>query len=380
MTEVQNDAGEFHERSERASRRRRVLVLWADEYSTNLGVRALAEGTAALVHQADDTAKVELQSYGKGAAPRTIDSRALLKLGLGFDRALSEWLSGYDLVIDTGAGDSYADIYGLRRFVEMTCMRRAVVRAGVPLILGPQTFGPFNRRSSKVLARWGVREATTVVARDRVSHDYAEHELGAIPLLASDVVFALPAVDVVKSRDVVLNVSGLLWAPNAHVDHMAYQQNVVRLIEGLHNRGRTVSVLAHVLESSNHDSDIEAAEQVIASVEAPLELVVPTGLTDARHTIASATVLIGSRMHACLNALSLGVPAIPWAYSRKFAPLLSGVGWEHIIDLRTDDEVVGRTLAILDDMKSLSASAGDVRGLAGLLNRGVVAGIAGALA
>src|SRR5699024_9500305 len=40
---------------------------------------------------------------------------------------------------------------------------------------------------------------------------------------------------------------------------------------------------------------------------------------------------------ACLNALSVGTPAIPLAYSRKFAPLLDSVGWTTGFDLRTDD-------------------------------------------
>jgi polysaccharide pyruvyl transferase WcaK-like protein len=38
-------------------------------------------------------------------------------------------------------------------------------------------------------------------------------------------------------------------------------------------------------------------------------------------------------MHACLNALSMGTPAIPWAYSRKFAPLMSDLGWDLSVDL-----------------------------------------------
>src|SRR5699024_8479421 len=68
-----------------------------------------------------------------------------------------------------------------------------------------------------------------------------------------------------------------------------------------------------------------------------LEVVVPADLDSVRETIAGARLLIGSRMHACLNALSVGTPAIPLAYSRKFAPLLDSVGWTTGFDLRTDD-------------------------------------------
>jgi colanic acid/amylovoran biosynthesis protein len=57
-------------------------------------------------------------------------------------------------------------------------------------------------------------------------------------------------------------------------------------------------------------------------------------------------------MHACLNALSVGVPALPWAYSRKFKPLLDGLGWTASLDLRTEQDVAERskpiTTAMLD--------------------------------
>jgi polysaccharide pyruvyl transferase WcaK-like protein len=53
-------------------------------------------------------------------------------------------------------------------------------------------------------------------------------------------------------------------------------------------------------------------------------------------------------MHACLNALSVGTPAIPLAYSRKFDSLMRDLGWEHTVDLRTDSDAVNSVLAILD--------------------------------
>jgi colanic acid/amylovoran biosynthesis protein len=64
-------------------------------------------------------------------------------------------------------------------------------------------------------------------------------------------------------------------------------------------------------------------------------VVIPEQLEDVRRTVASARVVIGSRMHACLNALSVGTPAVPLAYSRKFEPLLADLGWAHTVDLRT---------------------------------------------
>src|SRR5699024_2839578 len=82
-----------------------------------------------------------------------------------------------------------------------------------------------------------------------------------------------------------------------------------------------------------------ALKELAAQCGGDLEVVVPTDLDSVRKTIAGARLLIGSRMHACLNALSVGTPAIPLAYSRKFAPLLDSVGWTTGFDLRADDRV-----------------------------------------
>ena len=53
-------------------------------------------------------------------------------------------------------------------------------------------------------------------------------------------------------------------------------------------------------------------------------------------------------MHACLNALSVGTPAIPLAYSRKFEPLLSDLGWSHTVDLRTTADPVDEVMRLLE--------------------------------
>src|SRR5699024_10969139 len=93
------------------------------------------------------------------------------------------------------------------------------------------------------------------------------------------------------------------------------------------------------------DNDVPAARELAAQVDGDLEVVVPTDLDSVRETIAGARLLIGSRMHACLNALSVGTPAIPLAYSRKFAPLLDSVGWTTGFDLRTAGPPRPRLLA-----------------------------------
>jgi len=164
-------------------------------------------------------------------------------------------------------------------------------------------------------------------------------------------VFALPVPEVAKSRDVVLNVSGLLWGENSHVSAQDYRRVVERLHHTLVAQGRSVSLLAHVLDSPNADNDVVALQHFARSAAPDAELLVPTGIDDVREIVASANVVIGSRMHACLNALSVGTPAVPLAYSRKFASLLSDLGWDYTVDLRDSHDPVPRVLRAVREAK-----------------------------
>lgn len=328
----------------------RALVLWADDRSSNLGVRALAAGTAALVRRAHPGATVEHVHYGSRTAPSPVgDWRPLVRARLDPRVPLRDWLASFDLAVDTRAGDSFADIYGLRRLTTQSMLARLAHGVGTPVVLGPQTVGPFGSRRGRALARLSLRDARAVMVRDSVSEEAARSLGRPADVRSTDVVFALPRPQVERTRDVVLNVSGLLWAPNPHVDHEAYRATVLSLTRELLRAGRRVSLLAHVLDSPVADNDVPAVHEVAARVDdGGVDVVVPTDLEDVRRVTASAHLVLGSRMHACLNALSTGTPAIPLAYSRKFGPLLGDLGWHRAVDLRTDADPVRSVLAHAD--------------------------------
>ena len=337
----------------------RVLILWADERSANLGVRVLAQGTTALVRRAHPDAEVACQSYGHGPAPANIGvPRTLLRDRLTDAKGLRRWVRSFDYVVDTRAGDSFADIYGLQRLVAMGAMGEFVRSCGVPLVLGPQTIGPFDTRRGRAVGQWSLRRATTVMARDPLSADAARALGREVDVLTTDVVFALDTPEPGPERDVLFNVSGLLWNSDSHGPASDYRHLVRSLLHDLRERGRTVTLLSHVLEGEGGlDSDGEVVR--VLGDELGLDHVVPTSLADVRATMRGARLVLGSRMHACLNALSVGTPALPLAYSRKFAPLLAAIGWPHVVSLA--DPNARRTVGdLLDHPDDLTAGVASV--------------------
>ncbi|WP_181028443.1 polysaccharide pyruvyl transferase family protein [Pseudoclavibacter sp. RFBA6] len=333
----------------------RILILWADSRSPNLGVQVLAQGLKALAEEVwGDDVTVDFQDYGRGDSEVGFGNKSILKDLGRRNGPLKSKLRAYDLLIDSGAGDSFADIYGFQRLAWMFNAHRLAAKLRIPVILGPQTIGPFDKAWGRAMCRYMLRKALQVHTRDSESATYSTNIMRVTPdALSTDVVFALPVPKVENSYDVLLNVSGLLWQPNPHVDNVRYQRTIRSLIKDLQSNGRTVTLLSHVIENPRPDNDVPVCRALGA--ELGLDVVVPTNLAEAREAVAAANLVIGSRMHACLNALSTGTPSLPLAYSRKFAPLMNGIGWTHGFDLRDD---VDRVAQIGESALSLLGAAG----------------------
>ena len=327
----------------------KVLLLRADATSPNLGVRVLKEGTEALVRRAfGEGTTVHVQNFDGGDTGAKFNRETVVRDLFRADGPVKTVLRRYDLVIDVCGGDSFTDIYGAKRLALILYTQWMSQRLGIPTILGPQTIGPFRKRFARYLAGRSLRRMTLVLSRDNASEKEAAALGRPVDLSATDVVFALPRPSSRAPSGIIINVSGLLWEKNSHVDSAQYQSDIRRLITELLERGTQVTLLAHVLDNPRSDNDVPPVELLATEFAGRVETAVPTSLTDVRELVAGAELVIGSRMHACLNALSSGTPAIPWAYSRKFEPLLSDIGWNHMVDLRTEKDPVLATTRILD--------------------------------
>jgi len=303
-------------------------VLWSDNQSPNLGVRVLAQGTSEIIRSVLPGATVDYQDFEVGDSPIAFNAGAF-RSDIGRRHGpIKTRVSRYDLVADTGAGDSFTDAYGWKRRLLMDHVRRVISAQRIPVLMTPQTIGPFDSLYGRLSARRGLADARIAMARDPMSVDCAR-QLGARAVSATDVVFSLPQVEPALQRDVVLNISGLLWEVDRFAPKEIYRDLVRRLIRGLLGRGCSVTVLPHVLDNSTLDNDMLAISAISEEFEGSVEVIIPADLEDARRIISGARVVVASRMHACLNAISLGVPAYPLAYSRKFGPLLADLGWNH---------------------------------------------------
>lgn len=345
---------------------KRVLVLWADSASTNLGVQALAEGSKQLVLSVFPDCEVVYLSYSTDIDKRfRPGAKNLLLASIGLNRRLLDWLRSFDLVVDTGAGDSFSDIYGARRLMEMSALRLLVKRADVPFVMGPQTIGPFNSKLGRLLARLSVRGAAAVLARDSAGFSNSSTIYKGPIFQTCDVAFLIPPNPAVERSGVLFNVSGLLWNDNPHVDSHFYRRQVEEFARMAIDSGYKVTLLAHVLESQNSDSDSLALKQLQQILGGTVDCYEPKDLYEVRSMIAQSQVVVASRMHASLNALSQGIPTVSWGYSDKFRPLLEDLEWPLFYDLRLKiPGIAASTLVAIHDLSVASDSANRARRIA----------------
>ena len=108
-------------------------------------------------------------------------------------REFSTLMAACDLVVDIGEGDSFTTIYGFKRFFFYWLSKNRVCNAGAPLVLAPQTIGPFDGRLSRWMASRVMHRCEKVFARDDLSRDCL-HDLGLADVASdsTDVAFALP--------------------------------------------------------------------------------------------------------------------------------------------------------------------------------------------
>lgn len=292
-----------------------------------------------------------------------IDRRTLLSPD-GYWRALAD----FDCLIDIGAGDSFAGIYGPKRFFFLWLTKALAIVRGVPLLLAPQTIGPFPRPLFRRLAAWAMSRADAVVTRDETSLAMVrEIAPGARSALAVDVAFRLPFAD--RSEQcggqrlrVGVNASGLLFHQaesgrnrfGLSYDYAAFTRLLLTALTARDDC--EVHLIAHATSATDPSDDDGALADRLAR-EFPAAIRVPDfgGASAAKSYLSSLDFLAAARMHACIGAFSAGTPVIPVAYSRKFSGLFGLLGYDHVLPVEglTADQAMHFVLTRLDRRQSL---------------------------
>lgn len=377
----------------------KICILGATFNTQNMGVGALTASTIRCILQKFPNAEVYLLDYAKESAvydfyidgktvPVTLinmrfSKKFYLRNNIAFlillalilkilpfnnlKRKLIERsiylrkISDISIVSSIAGGDSFSDIYGLRRFFYVSLPQLLVLFLGKELILLPQTIGPFKSTIAKVVARYILNHSRVIYSRDYIGLKEAEvflgGEAGETKLkFCYDVAFVLNPekprehnlADIMKEKKrglliTGLNVSGLLLMGGYTRKNMFglkidYREFIFELIAFLIlKKGTTVILVPHVFGSEGHpESDSVACENIYAELKSKYKdkLFIVRGdynQNEIKYVIGLCDFFVGSRMHACIAALSQNIPAVTVAYSKKFLGVLQTIGVENLV-------------------------------------------------
>jgi len=203
-----------------------------------------------------------------------------------------------------------------------------------PLVLSPQTIGPFFetglplvcvRRHAQMCGR-GARDDKSLVVARQMAPD-------ANNLLSVDVAFVLPFTNQASRRgsarpQVGLNVSGLLMEEalsgrnrfGLSYDYAAFSR---QLITALQERGFKVHLVPHATSKAvPEDDDGRFIDLLAAEFPEAIRVADFANPSDAKTYLSGLDFVVAARMHCCIGAFSAGVPVVPISYQQEVRRLV----------------------------------------------------------
>jgi polysaccharide pyruvyl transferase WcaK-like protein len=293
--------------------------------------------------------RAELGLYQKVAAGRLLraglpDPYALLpdsvrgRYGIVVDREI-------DAIFDA-SGFAYSSQWGVRSTLRLAQAARQWRRTGKKAVLLPQALGPFDDPVMRDAFRTAVEQVDLVYARDDASY-------------ANVMELQVPAEKVRQAPDFTIPLKGTLpgdvdlgdrpaaIVPNLRVvdggasDRKAYVALLSSSARALAQLGFTPFILVH-----DSGSDAEIAAELATSIGTGLKQVHREDPLELKGIIGACELLVGSRYHALVAALSQNVPSFAISWSHKYGALLNDYGCpDHMLSPGTAPEEVLALLA-----------------------------------
>ena len=384
-----------------------VILFNASPYTSNLGVSALCRSTVEAISRRLPSLRISIATgpsrdgsvpvwdvprpenvatltyramtrrfWSTGSPARVRAGQFLTVLGGEFSRRFKNATA----VLDMSGGDSFSDIYGPRAWAVNQAPKYLAMKSGKPLILLPQTIGPFADERVGSEARSIMEASALVCARDRQSFamipDLEGSSAGNHRLNGVDMAFLLnqrePAPPVrdmfmrlrAEAEVVVgLNISGLVWFTRKRLEQRGdkhafvadYRRLMKEFVEAIASRpGHKVLLIPHVLApEASFESDPAASKELLGDLASRhLDnvsiLPLPFDEGQAKWVIARCDWFAGARMHPTIAGLSTGVPTLNLAYSKKASGVFETAGQEAAVaDLRagTNQEILNAMLS-----------------------------------
>ena len=256
-----------------------------------------------------------------------------------------------DCLLDVSGGDSFTDLYPDSRMDLVAGGKELVLERGRPLVLLPQTYGPFTEsraRAARIVRQarssWARDARSFAVLKDLLGDDFdpGRHRLGV------DMAFLLEprppseisgALERSGNTEVIgLNVSGLMYNdPAVARTRYGFVADYAAVIDGFLNwilseTEAEVVLVPHVMAPPpSPESDVSACLRIMDHFKDRAGGRLSITSTDwdqneVKWAIARCDWFCGTRMHATIAGLSTCTPTATVSYSDKALGVFESCG------------------------------------------------------
>ena len=262
-------------------------------------------------------------------------------------------------------GDGFSDIYSTETFISRLHETNIAMKCNIPVIILPQTIGPFKEESNRVIANRILQYATRIYVRD----DKFIKELNSMGLkyeMTKDLsAYMKPQpfdIDI-EPNAVGLNVSGLTYSNTFRTlsgQFASYPYLINAIIRYFQSQNVPIYLIPH---SYNYNHPEESNDDLVAirDLYAKLEDTTNVHVVDrdmispqVKYVISQMSFFIGTRMHANFAAIYTKVPLFGLAYSYKFQGAFEANGIYDstaMINNITEEECDARVVKISNKFK-----------------------------
>lgn len=296
---------------------------WGNEWKLGIAVdlRSFRQGRRL------GLARIARKSWGQP----TLKQRFLLSILRSFSESvLKEFHVTTDRAVTAvldASGFAISDQWGPQAVEHRAAEYRKRRDQGHPIVLLPQAFGPFNDPRIRAGAAEVFELADLIYARDSESFAYSSELVPDEKLrMAPDFTGLVKAADLAEHESLE---GAIVMIPN---QRMVDTNNVASgqlYVEFLRNVVRSASDLGRDLVVVIHDNDdVEIAKRIQTEFPKRIRVIRETDPRRVKALLQSPALVVSSRFHGLVSALSQGTPAVGTGWSHKYAFLFRDYGCE----------------------------------------------------
>lgn len=233
-------------------------------------------------------------------------------------------------------------------------------RLNIPVIILPNSFGPFETKFSRWLAQKALKRCVLVTTRETQSQNVLNTFIPGFAQQFPDMAFMLKVRDNdfewackelqkfgVKTDGTAVGVTMRPWRFPDNLDpktaYENYLETMAQFILYLFRQGLQPVLFAHVRGIGKHETDrfaLEACQKRIAG-EQPILVDAEYNCVQMKALYSYLGYMVGTRFHSCIFAMSQGVPTLAISYQGyKASGIMSDMGLSefhiHINDVSLD--------------------------------------------